>query len=529
MRGLCIAALFAICALPIDALAFERCDELFPNPEALRKFVAARAVESAPVKYLEKARSILVTTTDPQRLMPVATFDKDRNPVIVYPSTFPPFLCRIVIGNYLDIESDNQSQNSSQLQSSAHGAAECIASKRSHEECLTQFGLDLEKQYRDAFHALDDQKRATVHALVMTALRQIVQHEYAHHLLNHVQRIGSGTLARIDAEFEADYYAIMQSIQLGELPFSMGYFFRPLSEMENFLTTASTYESSACRLTNAYLFQDALGFLPLHLVGAIKDDQRVGTIRERGVPSVLRSETEELQKRGAPALNDRSCGRLSPVILRESYFELSSIAVLIAEYADLLASTIDSEEELERRSGHPKFLLLISRLLDVYLEVNHLKGLAASLLSVLAARAERFGKQDASLLVNRTLQVSSDDMLGSDYGRLLGLQANNILHNRDQSLDARIRLAEPMFEKSIKLLPNGVDAWMNLAFVAFVRGDCLKAAEMADQAARFANSPKEAEDFRDELRSLAATQRCTELAGKMAADLDRPLPNAEGR
>lgn len=502
---------------PSTARAFDRCDTLFATPDELKTFVLEEGVQSAPVKYFAKAKSIRIETERDGRLIPFGTFDSQRNPIIVYPAIFPPVLCRLVLTTYLGIETDTDL-----LTEPARDAGRCIAANRPRETCITDYAKDLERRYRAAFAKEGEQSKRTAYGMVWSAIGQLAKHEFAHHLLNHQERIRSGEIARIDAEFEADYYAVLIGTETGEVPSAMYYFFYPLEAMEDNAPEMRSpdYESASCRATNINDVTGMFTLAPLVLLDAIKG----GGDFANSSPDLIRTIAQQLAKKDAPKPSADTCGRLAPVVLRESHEELKRLTAMVAEYADLLPVPPENKDkQFGEGLSNPEIFKLVARLQRASRELTHLKALAARALSILIHRVELGGAQSSvSRDLDNILQSSEGEYLSGDYGRILNVRAVSILYdNASEPIAARMNEAEPLFRKSVDFLPNASEAWMNLGLIAFARGDCNKAAEMADKSARTAIEPSRsaAEGFRDSMRKLSDPESCAKEGQTFASKI----------
>jgi hypothetical protein len=500
---------------PRAAQAFDRCDKLFATSDELKTFLLEEGVQSAPVKYFAKAKSIRIETERAGRLIPYATFDGQQSPIIVYPAIFPPVLCRLGVTTFLGIQT-----GSDLLTEAARDAGRCIAANRPREICITDYAKDLERRYRATFAKETAGAKNLAYQIVTDAIGQIAKHEFAHHLLNHQEKIKSGEIVRIDAEFEADYYAVLNGTQTGEVSSAMYYFFKPLAEMENNAAKMKNpdYESASCRATNINDITRVFGGAELVLLDAIKG----GGDFENRQSDHIRTIAQQVAKEDAPKPSADSCGRLAPVVLREGHEELKRLTALVAEYADILPATPESKDKQRGLGlGNPKIFKLVARLQRASQELTHLKGLAARAMSVLIHRIELAGAQSSiSRELDHILQSSEDEYLSGDYGRMLNVRAVSILYDKSGGpIGARMNKAEPVFRKSLDFLPSASEAWMNLSFIAFARGDCTKAAEMADKSARATDQTtrSEAENFRDSMRELSAPERCAKAAQIFAA------------
>jgi hypothetical protein len=509
-----LALIVAACVSPPAASAFERCDRLFASPDELRDFVFDQGARNAPMKYFERAKSVRIDiTSEPGRLIPVATFDRERRPVIVYPSAFPALLCRMTLATTLVLDGETQPADEA-----ARDAGACITPRRPRESCLADYARDLERRYRTGFAALTEQGQRLAYTAARDALAQIAKHEYAHHLLGHAERIRSGSLARIDAEFEADFYAMLTGIQSGQLAGAMYYFFSPLGDMEDYAESLKSpdYESGNCRATNVNDITRLFGIAPQVLLDALWGG---GDFRN-AKPDLVRTIAEEIERDGPPEPSANSCGRLARVVLREAHVELTSLTALVAEYADVLPATPTADPSGGRELSRPEVFTLIDRLQTASRDLKHLNGLAARALSILIGRVDLAGvSSQVSQQLEHALQSSRDDILGSDYGRILKVKAVSILYEaRAEPLAARLDAAQSLLETSVTLLPEGSEGWMALAQIALARGDCDKAAQLAHKSALTASDEARAmaEAFRDGLREVSASGRCAEAGERFA-------------
>jgi tetratricopeptide (TPR) repeat protein len=520
-----VLAIAAICMSPVEARAFERCDKWFASTDELRTFVFERAVRTAPKKYFDEARSIRIDIDRRSgKILPAAEFDSDRRPVIVYPAAFPPILCRMALAFYLvNVDGDWQPAAEAAMAEAARAAGKCVLSGKPQEICLKDYARDLERRYRAKFAALSAGHHATAYGIALDALGQIGKHEYAHHLLRHFDRIGSGSIARIDAEFEADFYAVLNGVQAGEFPGAMYYFFNVMAGMEaqTEAMRSPDYESGECRATNIQDITDVFGQTSMMMVRFAFADRQFKLTPEVELPKVAR----ELAERGAPKPSEKSCGRLSGVVLREAHVELASLTALMAEYAHLLPRR-HGELALEE----PEALTLIERLQEQARGFKHIRGLAAQVLSAIVSRVELAGTETkVSRRLDAAVDLTADDILSGDYGRLLKVKALHVLYATDGPAATRIDAAKTLFESAVTFLPDASEAWMNLAMIAYVKGDCRKAAELVDKAARTASDKDQrgqAEWLRSALRN-ANPKLCAEVGARFAEKWLRPSTNSE--
>jgi len=312
------------------AQAYDQCDKLFATPDEFKAYLLKETVQSAPVKYFDKAKSIRIETERADRLIPFAAFDSQQNPIVVYPASFPPVLCRLVLTTYLAIQT-----NSDLLKEPARDAGRCIAANRPRETCIRDYAKDLEQRYRAAFAKEVDRSKRIAYGITLDAIGQLAKHEFAHHLLDHPKKVRDGAIARIDAEFEADFYAVLIGVQTGQAVSAMYYFFSPLEAMEDNApeTRSSDYESASCRATNINDVTGAFGLAPAVLLDAVRGG---GAYFSNTPPDYIRTVAQELAQQKTPQPSADSCGRLAAVVLSGSHEELKRLTAMVAEYADIL-------------------------------------------------------------------------------------------------------------------------------------------------------------------------------------------------
>jgi len=247
--------------------------------------------------------------------------------------------------------------------------------------------------------------------------------------------------------------------------------------------------------------------------------------------ALLRKLASDLPRQGARTPSADTCGLLSATVLREAQAELTRLTVLVAKYADLLperpgsvnASGRDTSSDL---SG-PEIVALVDGLQDASRNFTHIRGLATRVLSILITRvafSESNADSQVSGWVEGVTRSSIDDILAGDYGRILKNKALIALYSPpDRPYAERLADAQHLFEGSVKLLPAASESWMNLAFIAFVGGDCAKAGDLADKAVDTAHKSARghAEEFRKAMRDMQGTKRCADSAKDFAKTFAR--------
>jgi hypothetical protein len=159
----------------------------------------------------------------------------------------------------------------------------------------------------------------------------------------------------------------------------------------------------ATNITNVF------GLTSMMMVRFAFADRQFKLTPEVELPKVAR----ELAERGAPKPSEKSCGRLSGVVLREAHVELASLTALMAEYAHLLPRR-NGELALEE----PEALTLIERLQEQARGFKHIRGLAAQILSAIVSRVSlAVTEAEVSRRLDAAVDLTADDMLSGDYGR----------------------------------------------------------------------------------------------------------------
>jgi hypothetical protein len=521
--GVLLAIAVASVFMSSGAHAFERCDKLFANADELRNFVVQAGVRYSPKKYFDAARSIRIDIDRrPGKIFPTAAFDASGQPIIIYPAAFPPILCRIVLATFLALDKD--SRDSLPQKEAARAIVRCVLSGNPREICLGDQARDLERLYRSNFAALSAQKRRNAYQVAFDALAQISRHEYAHHLLKHWEMVRSGSIARIDAEFEADFYAVFDGIQAGEVPSAMYYIFQTVADVDKLSGLLRSpdpgYESGTCRATNIGDITVLFGSTPRHLQDFAAGESKIAAPPETELPRIA----QELAASGPPRPSPENCGRLKEALLREAHAELTSLAALMAEYSHLFGQGKDGEIS-ETAFVAPEAFALIERLQQQVHTFKHIKALAARIMSITVQNVGLVGAEaKLSQKLDAEIESVADDILSDDYGRLLKVRGLRVLRQTEGSTTDRLDAAKTLFESAVALSPGLSEAWMNLAFIAYAKGECAKAAELADKADHTASDKMAhdiAEGLRGQMREALDPKRCAEDGAAFAETFAR--------
>lgn len=301
-------------------------------------------------------------------------------------------------------------------------------------------------------------------------------HEYAHHFLDHFDRIEANRVSRIDAEFEADYFAIMNGVQYGEPTSAMYYFFSAIADIEYYTDTLVTpkYESGACRTKNVENVTAITSIAPLIVLDvAYGGRYRLGSLSS----SDIERYGDEVFRSGVPALIEGSCGRIAEAMLADAFLELKSLYYRIATDGEFLLGE-GSGPDPDRTNALLRDLFQMAR------SFEYMNGIAASSASLILRKRGLEGRDLAPFVgsMDSLLETSevNENLLSGDYGRLLQAQGLSLIQERvDLPAQARLDQAFAALERAVFFNPAQSEAWMNLALIDFKRGNCVTAARFA--------------------------------------------------
>lgn len=491
--------------------AFAPCDRLADNAARFADNARLEAIGRAPVKYLGVAEGIeLRVDTGDEALIPYAS-ERPGKKQVVLPLAFARLSCQMALATYLS----NEGIGSQAYERAARRAAGCIDAGKAPRGCLIALGNELGAQLRGSFEQQPPVHRAVAEDLATQALWQVVQHEYAHHFLQHFARIGSRQTERIDAEFEADLYAITNGIQAGEAPSAMYYFFDGLALVESASrsSTVPDYESSTCRANNVDDIAGFLGIVPIVLVNAAAG----GRLRsEPSSPDTLRRAVQQHFGKAVPSLKAHSCARIATAALPDTYAELKQLALRLQADADLLyasGQTLDNARAAR----------LLADLTAMASKFRYMDGVTTKCIAYMLLNWGWQGRGRTPLMaaVDRLLDDPkvAGNLQGKDFGRIRSAQGLAVLQERtDLGQPLRLDRAYALLSEAVRYNPHLSEAWMNLAFISFKRGDCATAADHADRAVQ-THTPSSKDDadatvfFARSMRGMAAdAQACRSRA-----------------
>jgi hypothetical protein len=188
-----------------------------------------------------------------------------------------------------------------------------------------------------------------------------------------------------------------------------------------------------------------------------------------------------------------SCGLVAKVALGDTFAELKRLSVRMAADAEMLFSK-KAQFDNDRASG------LVRDLAAMTESFRYADGVASKSIAMMLINWGLKGRGRTPLMgqVDRLLENKKvvANLQSGDYGRLLTSQALAILQERvDLPAQTRLDRSFPLLENAVYYNPLQTEAWMNLAFISFKRGDCAKAARYAENsAATHASKEKEAHE-----------------------------------
>lgn len=466
-----------VTALSETTFAFDRCEAIFNNHDDLSRQIGETAVRQAPVKYYSLARSIkLVTKGHSETLIPFAG-DQQGTKVVVFPPLFAKVMCNIALATFIVLEHEDQEGIFDQA---AEAAAKCFDAGGSQKTCLVGFGDELAKQYRKAFAELPDEAQETAFSLYESALHQVAMHEYAHHFLDHFARIKTQKITRTDAEFEADLFAVLNGLQSADPVSAMYYFFGGVARIEHYTKKLATndYESGSCRASNVDNITTFIGMIPISLLDAAYGG---GYTFRRNSPSAIRSDAKKQFTGEPPDLKPGSCGRIAKVALGDAFKEQKQLYERMEKDLDFLFA---KEKDLDVTRANR----LLRDLSEMTKGFRYMDGVAAKSMALMLRNWGLKGRNLTPLIaqVDRLLDTSAvtDNFLSEDFGRLLQAQGLATLQERaDLMAQSRMDRSFSVLERAVFYNPAQSESWINLAFIAFKRGDCAAAASFIDHAA----------------------------------------------
>jgi hypothetical protein len=504
----CLIVVALLTAAASDAFAFDACNAV-TDPASLNRELRDVATKRTPVRYHDLAQTIQLITTDAgDRLIPLAG-QQQQIKFILFPSMFVKAMCQIALATYLNIEGVQPEI----FDKAAATAARCVDAGGTQKTCLVGFGDELDRRYGGAFGSLPSGHSQTAYGIYQAALHQMLMHEYGHHFLGHLERIGKQQLTRTDAEFEADLFGITNGVTGAEPETAMDYFFSGVADIERRSSKplSADYESATCRSGNVENIAAYLGLTPLLLVDAAIGGHGYFS---RTSPSFDRAVIDKQMGEAPPGLKPGSCSHIAQVALGDMRAELKQLSDRIEPDLDFLFST-DKGLDVERARR------LLGDLSEMAKNLRYMDGIAAKSVALLLRGWGLKGQNLKPLVANVDQLVDTPTVtahfLNEDFGRLLQAQGLAKLQERsDMPTAARLDRSFSLLERAVTYNPAQSEAWMNLAMIAFKRGDCPSASRFAKQAVE-TNTDKEqvktTQFFAGKMKEFSGDPETCRLAG----------------
>ncbi len=477
-----LLAVILIVAVPQGALAFDACKGV-DNPTQLKEVLGREAIAQSPVQYFDLARSIRLIVQDFGDISMPRIGEQQQIKFILLPPVFTKVACELVLATFLNLDGVQPDA----IDQAARTTAKCLDGGGSQKACLVGFAADLDRRYTQAFNALSDKDRGVALQIFGSALHQIIMHEEAHHFLNHFERIDKQKLSRIDAEFEADLFAITNAVQAGEPESAMYYIFFPLSLIEHYTNkfTTEDYESANCRALNVENITGYLGIAPMMLFDAAFGGHAL--FRDNS-PSTVRVDLGKQFAQASPDLKPGSCGHIAHVHLVDMRQELRQLYMRMEPDLDFLfAQQINLDAARASR--------LLRDLSEMSKRFRYMDGVAAKCIAFIIRAWEIKGRPITPLIDSveqvPNTQAVTEHFLSEDFGRLLLEQGLAILQERiDMPPQDRLERSFFVLERAVNFNPALSEAWQNLALIAFKRADCVAASRFAERAVETFTDPE---------------------------------------
>ena len=496
------------CLLLISSVqAYQECDNIALDHRFDEHRLRIDLLNRVPVKYLQEGIKIKLhvsSTTD--LLFPHAYPTKNQ---IVVPKDFLSMACKIVLTEYLYVSGIHLSV----INQSAQIAASCFEQQANPINCLENFASNRARVYTSYFDKLPERNKQTALGIYYACINQILIHEYAHIFLDHYARINKGKLKQIDAEFEADYFAIMNGIQEAEAPSAMYYFFHSIANIQKYTKKLDTvkYESGSCRTQNVENITSVVGLDPILIVeasypGAYSQSTIVNPqqfIKARPKHSFKITITKE-------------CGRLSATVLRDSYDELKRVYARVNNDLEYLFAK-NQEQDIVKAKNY------ISDLSNMSLQLRYMNGIAAKAVASFLRGWTLKGNKLSPIVdkVDVIVNIKDEDnnFLTGDFGRILLTRGLAVLQEQTYiERNKRLTMATNLLNASVYYNPLLAEAWDNLAFISLERADCQKAEQYANRGVATStddNQRKSIQYFANAMHNLANDQAgCSRMATK---------------
>lgn len=492
LRQFLITALL-LAGVETATFGFDHCEADSKNAGEIVGQLHKTILQQAPVQYHEISQSIKLITNPPApSLIPFAAIQQGTR-IVVFPPQFVRLVCNMAITSYL-INKGVSGEVGTRV---AQAAAECFSKGGSEGTCLAKFGDDLATGYARPFAELPRGDQQEAYFFYRCALRHIMTHEYAHQYLGHLT---GSSLARIDQEFEADLFAILNAVQAGDVPTGMAYFFDPMRQIEKYAQGlfSENYESAACRLLNVDNITGFFGFGPGELIDAAYGGN---LLMETNSPAKMHRIYKEQFGGKLPTLDTGSCARIAKAALPAGYAELKQLYSRMDQDADFLfykGKNFDTARASE----------LVRDLAGMTSRFHYMQAIAAGALALVLRQWGLAGRDLTPLTgqIDRLMDTKAvtDNFQSQDFGRLLQAQGLAVVQERtDLPAQTRLTKADALLQRAVLYNSAQTESWMNLAMIAWQRRDCSKAADYIVKALLTFSVSENPPEARDSLNKLA--------------------------
>ena len=461
------------------AWGFEKCHHIVSDEtRSLASAVRDRVVYDTPMKLFPIAQSVkFLDSPDQDKLIPFATKDSSGKSLIIFPSQFERVSCQLVLAHYLENEGIDQTWDKA-----SEAVKRCSTKNKSRLFCLVKFAETLEKSLKKQFDALPSKNKNVAYGIATSTIFQIGAHELAHHLYNHHQQVNIGKIHRVDIEFEADFYALLWSMNDGGTYFAMNYLFRAIAIADTFSQSKQLatphYESIACRISNVDKITKALLLAPI-VFG------RVLLNRSDDDLSLLTNAIKDLEVTRTFATNTR-CNRVSKQILIDARAELLSLMKIYLSHHSSLILPIDKDKSTFNPLAPKNAISAINAILETVKTTDSTSIIASRALSFVVQRASQTKQlQLPNTLMNDIKNELAIKASARNYGRFLNGLAGRYSGEFNQT-DKR-SIAKKLYLESVQYLPDSTDSWANLSTISMHDRDCSAAVRYSDLALRYAN------------------------------------------
>lgn len=494
--------------------AYQECNEISFDQNFKETVLKSNLQHRIPVRYLKDSLDIRLNIASNTDAFFPTTYPESN--LIVLSQDFLKLACQLVLTEFLyinDIKLDIIDQ-------SARNAATCLEQNKPANTCLMTFGQQRASAYKESFNQLPEQHKVTALGLFKASINQILIHEYAHIFLDHLPRINQGKVKRIDAEFEADFFAVINGVQEAEPASAMYYFFQSIADIQYYTNRLDTdqYESGQCRTENVENITNVFGIEPILIVDASAGGERL--LRQNGPKSFRQASNNRLNK--PPTFNvSEQCGRLSRSVLLSAYDELRKLYDRVDSDIEFLFSK-NKNADIKRTQKY------LSDLSQMSLEFKHINGLAAKSVAVFLRSWNLKGNQLTPIIgqvdniVN--LKEENNNFLSGDMGRILLARGLAVLQEQNYlPRKKRFDQATRILNDSVYYNPMLSAVWMNLAFIALENNNCAQAEKLAVRSLETLDPSEKKEPVQAFINSMREASSNSQVC-KRIADNFIPYP-----